>query len=86
MPYVYEELKKDLFTEQGQVAFIKIRDHVKLMLDKAGAITMGKAMVAGGDSWLQLACVDRLVEIGEIREITKRNEVATQHRVFIGVD
>jgi hypothetical protein len=83
MSYVYKELKKDLFTEQGQIAFLKIRDHVKLMLNKAGAITMEKAMVAGGNSWLQLACVDRLVELGEIREITKENEVAAQHRVFV---
>ncbi|MFT6496232.1 MAG: hypothetical protein ACJA2A_002018 [Cycloclasticus pugetii] len=30
-----------------------------------------------------LACVDRLVELGEIKELTKDMKVAGQHRVYI---
>jgi hypothetical protein len=29
-----------------------------------------------------LACVDRLVELGEIREVTQPNTVAGQDRIF----
>jgi hypothetical protein len=37
-----------------------------------------------GDTWLHLACVDRLVDLKEIKEITNEN-VAGQHRVFVSV-
>jgi hypothetical protein len=36
----------------------------------------------GGDSWTMLACVDRLVELGEIREIVQA-DVPGQYRVFV---
>ena len=35
--------------------------------------------VATGDSWSMMACVDRMVELGELREITS-NDVVGQHR------
>jgi hypothetical protein len=37
----------------------------------------------GGDTWDMLACMDRLVELGEIREVTMNGDVAGQHRVFV---
>ena len=45
-----------------------------------------------GDSWTMLACLDRMVELGEIREIREREvlvpyndviEGPAQHRVFV---
>ena len=46
---------------------------------------MSKAInCVGSDSWMMLACVDRLVELKEIREVTGNN-VAGQHRVFMSV-
>lgn len=80
--YDYQKQKPKLFDDEGQRAFLKIRDHVHDMLKHAGAFQMEKAMIAGGDSWTQLACVDRLVELGEIRELNI-GEVAGQHRVFV---
>jgi hypothetical protein len=44
---------------------------------------MEVAIAGIGDSWQRIACVDRLVELGEIREITNPNEVAGQHRIFV---
>lgn len=35
-----------------------------------------------GHDWEALACMDRLVELGELREITGPN-VMGQHRVFV---
>lgn len=36
-----------------------------------------------GDAWTMLACVDRMVELKEIVEVTLPGTVAGQHRVFI---
>jgi len=82
--YAYETEKPKIFTERGQFAFIAIRDWAHKTLRDAGAFRMQEAMaVASGDSWLMLACVDRLVELREIRELTKQGDVPGQHRVFV---
>ena len=82
--YNYEEEKKKIFTEEAQVGFLSVRDKSKALLKTAGSFSMGSVIsgVAVGDSWQAMAFVDRLVELGEIREITDEN-VAGQHRVFV---
>jgi hypothetical protein len=84
MMYSYAEMKSRLFDDEGQRMLLRVRDFVHKTLESAGAIRMQEAMSAagGGDSWTMLACVDRLVELGEIREITQAN-VPGQHRVFV---
>jgi len=84
MSYKYENEKAKIFTEEGSREFIKVRDEAKRLLDEAGAFMMFKPLKGvTGDSWTMMAYVDRLVELGEIREITGP-QVAGQHRVFIG--
>lgn len=82
--YKYSDVKGRLFSDEGQRMFLKVRDFVQDALKKAGAIRMQEAIGAagGGDSWTMLACVDRMVELGELREVTTGN-VAGQHRVFV---
>jgi len=82
--YEYSKNKQRLFSDEGQRMFLKVRDFVQDALKRAGAIRMQEAIGAagGGDSWTMLACVDRMVELGELREITTGN-VAGQHRVFV---
>ena len=81
--YDYQTEKPRIFTEDNQQDFLKVRDNVQRLLDIAGAVKMGKAIeVISGDSWLQMAYVDRLVELGEIREVTDE-DVAGQDRVFV---
>lgn len=81
--YNYETEKKKLFTEEGLEMFTKIRDNVKRHLKSAGAVRMDEALrVASGSSWTMMACVDRMVETKEIREITTPN-VPGQYRVFV---
>ena len=81
--YEYEVEKRWLMTDQGQRDFLKVRDHVQRLLDEGGAFMMQHAWKPiTGSSWHMLACVDRLVELGEIRELTD-DEVAGQHRVFV---
>ena len=78
--YKYEEEKPKLFTDEGQRMFLKIRDKTHELLNQSGAVAMIKA--TGGDSWMMLACVDRLVELGEIKEINY-DAPAAQCRIFI---
>lgn len=80
--YKYADLKPTIFTEEGQVKFPEIRDRVKRIIKEAGAISMGAAMAGTGDSWTRMACVDRLVELGELKEI-QQNDCAGQHRIFV---
>jgi hypothetical protein len=86
--YNYNTEKRAIFTEAGQRQFLGIRDEVKRILDMSGAITMGCAMrtpkgVPCSTSWTAMACVDRMVELGEIREIP--TDGAGQHRIFVSV-
>ena len=84
MSYLYETEKPELFTEEGQRMFLKIRDHTKALLEAAGAVSLENMIqgAGGGDSWQMLACVDRLVELNEIREIPQ-GQCAAQHRIFV---
>lgn len=81
--YDYKTERQHVFTENGQKLFLAIRDKTQGLLKVAGAARL-QEMIAGnsGDSWHMLACVDRLVELGEIRELTGLH-VAGQHRVFV---
>ena len=80
--YKYEEQKQNIFTEEGQAMFLKIRDKAHELLGIAGAFKIGYVISGNsGDSWDMLACIDRLVELGEIREIEQK--VSGQNRVFV---
>lgn len=84
--YRYEDIKPLLFNDEGQRMFLRVRDGVHNRLAMAGAVRMQEAIssAGSGDSWTMLACVDRMVELGEIREIPQSG-VPGQHRVFVAV-
>jgi len=69
--YDYKDFKPELFKEKNQEDFLKIRDGIKATITIAGCITMEKAIgfARGGDSWLRMAMVERLVELGDIEEV-----------------
>lgn len=87
--YDYQKERAQIFTESGSVTFTKIRDAVRTLLKTAGAFTMGAATRGvSGDSWLALACVDRLAELGEVVEVGVDDPPASrrkwgQDRVFV---
>jgi hypothetical protein len=84
MSYSYEKLRGSVFTEDGQVMFLKIRDNAKALLAKSGAVTSGKLMGGcTGDSWTMMACIDRLVELKELIEVPNPTSSWGQHRIFI---
>lgn len=84
MAYNYEEEKPTIFTESGQVMFLRIRDRTKKLLEQSGSVRMQEVIrECSGSSWQMLACVDRLVELGELREVTAGMDCAGQDRIFV---
>lgn len=83
MAYDYQSERPQLFTEAGQVMLLAVRDKIQALTTSAGACTIEKAISGlSGETWTMLACVDRLVELGEIRVI-KNPHGMTQHNVII---
>lgn len=82
MSYNYETERRELFTDDGQRMFLKFRDTTNRLLNVAGAARMDKMMVGlTGSSWTMTACADRMVELGELVEISPPNS-AGQYRMF----
>lgn len=83
MSYKYEDQKKALFTDDGSRQFHAMLKHCRAMLDTSGAFTMAAAMRCPGigDTWEAMACVDRMVELGEVREVPTKG--MAQNRVFV---
>lgn len=77
MSYNYQIERPGLFTEQGQVRFIGIRDRVNILMKNSGAFRLREAKIA---SWEDIACVDRMVELGELVELPR--DCWGQYRVF----
>ncbi len=83
MGYQYENERAWVFTTAGTQQFLRIRQRAGRMLAEADAFRLNRAIEGeSGSSWEMLACVDRLVEIGEIREVTPP-DVPGQYRVFV---
>lgn len=82
MSYNYETQKERLFTEAGNRLFTAFRDRTLDLLKQSGAVRLQELMHFAGDSWDLVACADRMVEIGDMREIEQR-EIVGQHRVFM---
>ena len=85
MSYNYKIQKPALLTDEGQRTFLAVRDNVQRLLKLAGTVRVGEAINcdrAPSDSWELLACFDRMVELGELREILQPG-CAGQHRMFV---
>jgi len=81
--YDYQKEKAWTVSEEGQKQFLRIRDRVNSLLETAGAVRLDKAISSEtGSSWEMMACVDRLVELGELKELTNK-DVPGQYRVFV---
>lgn len=84
--YKYEDNKSFVFSEEGQKVFLSIRDKKDRLMESSGAAKM-ENLISGntGNGWDLMACVDRLVELDEIKEITGSN-IRGQDRVFISTN
>ena len=82
MSYSYEEQRPEVFTEAGQLVFLKVRDLMYHHCKLSGAVDWNSATKGvGGGSWLQSACIDRLIEIGEFE--LAYDPGVTQYRIYI---
>lgn len=85
--YTYETERPKLFTDEGQRLFLRVRDHAQKLLAASGAVTCEKLLAGAGAgagaSFVQLACIDRLVELGELRRVTPVGSCATRNEVFV---
>lgn len=85
MKYDYKKYRDQIFTDEGQRTFLKIRDNIQRCLKVSGAVRMTEAISGcSGLNWEHMACVDRMVELGEIREIQQPPCIA-QSRIFVNV-
>lgn len=73
MAYAYEGLKNDfILTDEGNRRFIRARDAVLSKMKATGAFRaqeMMSVILTEGritDSFMALACIDRMVEIGDL--------------------
>ena len=63
--------------------FLEIRDKTQKLLKQSGAVRLAEIIShVSGDTWTMLACIDRMIELGEIREIPQ-GEVSAQARIFV---
>jgi len=84
MSYNYQTERPYVFTEEGQKTFLKIRDKANELLKSAGAFNMHSVIrECTGLNWSHMACVDRLVELEEIREIDRGQNCPGQYRIFV---
>lgn len=80
--YNYQSERPRLFTEEGQEMLLKVQDNVQRAFAVAGACRSIEATRGvAGCSWLQLACLDRLVEMKRIVEVTDSGTWG-QYRIF----
>ena len=85
MIYDYEKERPKVFLPETQAMFLRIRDRAFALDGQAGCATLEK-IISGctGDSFTMIACVDRLVEIGELRKVPQQN-VASQYEIYVWI-
>ncbi len=82
--YKYSEQRKNLFTEEGQAWLLKMHEKATRLCKVSGAVRMDKLHGMADTSWDDLACMDRLVELGYFLQVTGPH-VRGQDRVFVMV-
>jgi hypothetical protein len=79
--YNYDDIRPELFTEEGVELLMKLRDISGKMLFQAGAYTFEKVTrTITGDTWLMMAALDYMVERKEIRMVYEPSN--TMNRVY----
>lgn len=79
MSYKYQEWRPTVFSEDGAAKLT--RTLAEKAIAVAGAVRIGK-ILAPGDQWAAIACVDYLVEKRYLHEVTG-SDVMGQDRVFV---
>ena len=79
--YNYDEIRQELFSEEGVELLMQMRDHSSRLLFQAGAYTFEKVTrTVKGDTWLMMAALDYMVERKEVRLVYEPSN--TMNRVY----
>jgi hypothetical protein len=79
--YNYEDIRPELFNEEGVELLMQMRDHSSKLLFQAGAYTFEKVTrIIKGDTWLMMAALDYMVERKEVRLVYQPSN--TMNRVY----
>lgn len=80
--YSYQNMKQQLFTEEGTKLLLKIRSNVDSMTEVSGAVAAYRAWKGcAGSTWLMSAALDFLCELGEIHCLN--SDSWGQFRVYV---
>lgn len=86
MSYCYQTEKHYTLTDKGQRDVIAVLEYINKTISKHGAVRLLEIMenvkFHTMSSWERVACVDRVIEIGKIYEVTLGMDVAGQYRIF----
>ena len=70
MSYSYQIQRPFVFTEKGQEMLLAMRDIARQHIEQSGAVCYAAiTRVHSGSRWDILACVDRLIELGDLRRL-----------------
>lgn len=83
--YRYDEQRPLLFSPEGIKALLLVKATTDRMLGVSGAFIESKALAAN-KSFVSLACVDYLCEIGELRELKGETTIFLLDRIFVKGD
>lgn len=94
MPYSYKEMKPVVLKGENQKSFLNVRDRVNALfsadaerpiaVDNILNVDLGSEGDATASAdWFRMACLDRMVELGELFEIKTHPDTIGQHRVFM---
>lgn len=85
MSYRYEDYKDFTFTDEGQRELIKTRDYAFRMCKEAGCVRALEMINQMGSvsSWNRMAVIDRLVELGDLKEVLQSVQHAWQYKIFV---
>lgn len=79
--YNYDDIRPELFSEEGVELLMQMRDHSTKLLFQAGAFSFEKVTrTIKGDTWLRMAALDYMVERREIKVVYEPSN--TLNRVY----
>ncbi len=86
MTYDYKKLRTEIFTEQGVNLLLHIKSKANRSIRESGATTIGNLISnisICDDVHHAIACVEYLIERGDLKEITDP-DIRCQDRVVVG--
>jgi hypothetical protein len=85
MSYSYEREKAAIYTPEGLKMLVDLRDQIRAKCKSSGAVRFD-AISFSGDSWTALACLDFMIERGDLKRVTEGQNRAAQYHIYEWVE